>query len=253
MNPERWQQVDQLFHSALERNGGERSAFLAEACLEDEPLRREVESLLSFHDRATSFIEVPAGDAAAELLVKRPSRLTPGMMLNRYEILDLVGKGGMGEVYLAEDTELHRRIALKVLPAGFTRQSDRLRRFVQEAHAASALNHPNIVTIHEIGRLDDVHFIVTEFIEGQTLREQFRTGGMLLTEALDVSIQVASALEAAHAAGIVHRDIKPENIMLRRDGYVKVLDFGLAKLTEDQMPSQDLETGKEPVGTNPGW
>ncbi len=252
MNPERWQQIDQLFHSALERHGGERVAFLAQACVDDERLRQEVESLLSFHDLATSFIEKPAGDAAAELLVERHARLTPGTMVNRYKILDLLGKGGMGEVYLAEDIELHRRIALKVLPAGFTRDSDRVRRFVREAHAASALNHPNIVTIHEIGRLDDVHFIVTEFIEGQTLREQFRAGGMLLTEALDVAIQVASALDAAHSAGIVHRDIKPENIMVRRDGYVKVLDFGLAKPTESQVPSQDLETGREPVGTNPG-
>lgn len=252
MNPQRWQQIDQLFHSALERNGGERAAFLAHACIEDERLRQEVESLLSFHDLATSFIEKPAGDAAAELLVERHAPLTPGMMVNRYKILDLLGKGGMGEVYLAEDTELHRRIALKVLPAGFTRDSDRVRRFVREAHAASALNHPNIVTIHEIGRLDDVHFIVTEFIDGQTLRDQFRAGGMLLTEALEVAIQVAAALDAAHAAGIVHRDIKPENIMVRRDGYVKVLDFGLAKLAENQMPSQDLETAKEHVGTNPG-
>ena len=249
MNPERWQQIDQLFHSALERNGGERVAFLAQACLEDDRLRQEVESLLSFHDLATSFIEKPAGDAAAEFLSERNVRLTPGMMVNRYKILDLLGKGGMGEVYLAEDTELHRRIALKVLPAGFTRDSDRVRRFVREAHAASALNHPNIVTIHEIGRLDDVHFIVTEFIEGQTLREQFR-GGMRLAEALDVAVQVASALAAAHAAGIVHRDIKPENIMLRRDGYVKVLDFGLAKLVEKQMPLQHRE--KEPAATNPG-
>lgn len=251
MNPERWQQVDQLFHSALERHGGERAAFLAQACIEDERLRQEVESLLSFHELATSFIEKPAGDAAAELLVERHARLTPGVMVNRYKILDLLGKGGMGEVYLAEDTELHRRIALKVLPAGFTRDSDRVRRFVREAHAASALNHPNIVTIHEIGRLDDVHFIVTEFIEGQTLREQLRAG-LRLAEALDVAIQVASALDAAHSAGIVHRDIKPENIMLRRDAYVKVLDFGLAKLAENQMSSQNLETGKEPVGTNPG-
>ena len=215
-------------------------------------LRREVESLLSFHDLATSFIEKPAGDAAAEFLSERNVRLTPGMMVNRYKILGLLGKGGMGEVYLAEDTELHRRIALKVLPAGFTRDSDRVRRFVQEAHAASALNHPNIVTIHEIGRLDDVHFIVTEFIEGQTLREKFRTGGVPVTEALDVAIQVASALDAAHAAGIVHRDIKPENIMLRRDGYVKVLDFGLAKLAEHEKPSTDLVTAKEAVTTNPG-
>src|SRR5882672_1447259 len=211
MNPERWQQIEQLFHSALGQDKGDRAAFLAQACLGDERLHEEVESLLTSHDQATSFIEMPAGDAAAEFLEERHTRLTPGTMVNRYKILGLLGKGGMGDVYLAEDTELHRRIALKLLPSDFTRDSDRVRRFVREAHAASALNHPNIVTIHEIGQLDDVRFIVTEFIEGQTLRRQLRAGAMQLTNALDVAIQVASALDAAHAAGIIHRDIKPEN------------------------------------------
>src|SRR6266536_251439 len=172
-------------------------------------------------------------------------------MVKRYKILGLLGKGGMGEVYLAEDTELHRRIALKILPSDFTRDPDRVRRFVQEAHAASALNHPNILTIHEIGQLAGAHFIVTEFIEGQTLGERLRAGRMQLADTVDVAIQVASALGAAHAEGIVHRDIKPENIMLRRDGYVKVLDFGLAKLTESQKQSQDLRIESD-VGTNPG-
>ena len=247
MNADRWKQIDQLFHSALERNDDERTAFLAQACVSDEHLRREVESLLDSHDQAASFIEAPAGDAAAALLAERRTLLIPGTMVKRYKILGLLGKGGMGEVYLAQDTELHRRIALKILPSDFTRNPDRVRRFVQEAHAASALNHPNIVTIHEIGQLDGAHFIVTEFIEGQTLAEQLRAGGMQLSDKVDVAIQVASALDAAHAAGIVHRDIKPENIMLRRDGYAKVLDFGLAKLTESQVQSNDLKTE-----TNPG-
>ena len=253
MNPERWQQIEQLFHSALGQDKGERAAFLAQACLGDERLHEEVESLLTSHDQATSFIEMPAGDAAAELLEERHTRLTPGTMVNRYKILSLLGKGGMGEVYLAEDTELHRRIALKMLPSNFTRDSDRVRRFMQEAQAASALNHPNIVTIHEIGQHDGVRFIVTEFIEGQTLRQQLQAGGMQLTNALDVGIQAASALDAAHAAGIVHRDIKPENIMLRRDGYVKVLDFGLAKLTEQPALKTESEAAtRVHVKTNPG-
>ncbi len=251
MNPDQWQRIDQLFHFALERNDGERTAFLAQACVGDEPLRQEVESLLASHEQAASFIEVPAGDAAAGLLAERRALLTPGTMVKRYQILGLLGKGGMGEVYLAEDTELHRRIALKILPSDFTRDPDRVRRFVQEAHAASALNHPNILTIHEIGQLDGAHFIVTEFIEGQTLGERLRAGRMQLADTVDVAIQVASALGAAHAEGIVHRDIKPENIMLRRDGYVKVLDFGLAKLTESQKQSQDLRIESD-VGTNPG-
>src|SRR2546425_1002843 len=250
MNPERWQQIEQLFHSALGQDKGERAAFLAQACLGDERLHEEVESLLTSHDQATSFIEMPAGDAAAELLEERHTRLTPETMVNRYKILSLLGKGGMGEVYLAEDTELHRRIALKMLPSNFTRDSDRVRRFVREAHAASALNHPNIVTIHEIGQLNGARFIVTEFIEGQTLRQQLYAGRMSLSSAIDVAIQVASALDAAHAAGIVHRDIKPENIMLRRDGYVKVLDFGLAKLTERPAFATDSEAASQ-VHVNP--
>jgi len=253
MNPERWQQIEQLFHSALGQDKGERAAFLAQACLGDGRLHEEVESLLDAHEQATSFIEMPAGDAAAELLEERHARLTPGTMVNRYKIFGLLGKGGMGEVYLAEDTELHRRIALKLLPSNFTRDSDRVRRFVREAHAASALNHPNIVTIHEIGQLDGVRFIVTEFIEGQTLRQQLHAGAMPLTKAIDVAIQIASALDAAHAAGIVHRDIKPENIMLRRDGYVKVLDFGLAKLTEQPAFATDSQAASQVhVNTNPG-
>ena len=251
MNAERWQQIDQLFHSALKWKDGERTAFVAQACGGDEQLRLEVESLLASHEQATSFIEMPAGDAAAGLLAERRSLLATGTMVRRYKILHLLGKGGMGDVYLAEDTELHRRIALKLLPSDFTTDRDRVRRFVQEAHAASALNHPNIVTIHEIGQLDDAHFIVTEFIEGGTLRERLRAGEMQLADTVEVAIQAASALDAAHAEGIVHRDIKPENIMLRRDGYVKVLDFGLAKLTDSHAQSSDFEIETDGE-TNPG-
>ena len=161
--------------------------------------------------------------------------------VSHYRILSKLGAGGMGEVYLAEDTRLGRKIALKLLPAQFTQDEDRVRRFEQEAYAASALNHPNIITIHEIGKVDDLHFIVTEFVEGQTLRQRLKSGRVEVGEALAAAIQVASALEAAHAAGITHRDIKPENIMLRPDGYIKLLDFGLAKLTERQPVALDLE------------
>jgi serine/threonine protein kinase len=158
--------------------------------------------------------------------------IASGTRLGRYEINSPLGAGGMGEVYLAEDTHLRRPAALKILPARFTESEDRLRRFEREASAASALNHPNIITIHEIGQEENVHFMAMEFVDGETLRARLGRAEMSLKEALDVSIQVADALAAAHAAGIVHRDIKPENIMIRRDGYVKVLDFGLAKLTE---------------------
>jgi eukaryotic-like serine/threonine-protein kinase len=159
--------------------------------------------------------------------------------ISHYRIIDKLGSGGMGEVYLAEDTRLGRKLALKILPAEFTRDPDRLARFEQEARAASALNHPNIITIYEVGEHEGAHFIATEFIEGRTLRQSSPPGGMPLGEALEIAIQVAGALQAAHEAGITHRDIKPENVMIRPDGYVKVLDFGLAKLTEKSDPKID--------------
>src|SRR5678815_1489627 len=154
--------------------------------------------------------------------------LAVGQIVGHYQIIAPLGKGGMGEVYLASDAKLDRKVALKLLPAAFTGDKDRLRRFIQEAKAASSLNHPNIITIHEIGESEGAHFIATEFIDGETLRHRMACERMRLQDILDVSIQAAGALQAAHDAGIIHRDIKPENIMLRPDGYVKVLDFGLA-------------------------
>jgi eukaryotic-like serine/threonine-protein kinase len=172
--------------------------------------------------------------------------ITAGTRLGRYKILTPLGAGGMGEIYLAEDTELRRKIALKLLPAKFTSDSDRLRRFSLEAKAASALNHPNIITVYEVGQastgVGDLHFIATEFVDGETVRQILRHAPPPLAETLDIAAQVAGALAAAHAAGVIHRDIKPENVMLRRDGYVKVLDFGLAKLTEVGAPGAHIPT-----------
>jgi len=239
MTPERWQQIDQLFHLALERDAEQRDAFLRHACKDDESLRREVVSLLGSHEDADSFIRTPAIDIAAELLAVRKTQLTRGQYVGHYEVVSLLGEGGMGEVYLAYDVKLGRHVALKRLPAKFTLDDDRVHRFKQEARAVSALNHPNIVTIHEIGRSNASHFITTEFIEGETLRQHITKGPMRLDMALDVATQIASALTAAHAARIVHRDIKPENIMIRPDGYVKVVDFGLAKLANPK-PEFDL-------------
>src|SRR6266478_765411 len=162
------------------------------------------------------------------------SSLSAGTKLGRYEIRSQIGAGGMGEVYLALDTKLDRKVALKILPAEVAAHPDRMKRFVQEAKAASALNHPNIITIYEIDQTDSGHFIATEFIDGETLRQQLNARHTKIAEALDIGAQIVSALSAAHAAGIIHRDIKPENVMLRRDGIVKVLDFGLAKLTEER-------------------
>src|SRR5229473_2966041 len=180
--------------------------------------------------------------------------IAAGTKLGRYEIVSQLGAGGMGEVYLALDTKLDRKVALKILPSDVAANLERMRRFVQEAKAASALNHPNIITIYEVEQIDSVNFIATEFIDGETLRQRMRNAPMKLGEVLDVAAQVASALAAAHAAGIVHRDIKPENIMVRRDGIVKVLDFGLAKLTERSSPALvDTEAPtRAAIKTEPG-
>lgn len=168
------------------------------------------------------------------------SSLPPGARLGRYEIKLRLGAGGMGEVYLAQDTRLRRKVALKILPEDFTANKDRVHRFEREALAASSLNHPNILTIYEIGAENEHHFIATEFIDGNSLRQHTERTGSEVREVLDIGIQVASALAAAHAAGFVHRDVKPENIMVRHDGIVKVLDFGLAKLIEQEMPAIDM-------------
>jgi len=239
MTPERWAQVGQLHEAALELKPEERAAFLNRACGEDQALRREVESLLAAEMRAGDFLVAGAMKDAAKLLAEEKALSLVGKRLGHYQILSLVGTGGMGEVYRARDAKLGREVAIKVLPAAFSQDADRLHRFEQEARTASALNHPNIITIYEIGQAEDVRYIVTEFIDGQTLRQQMKRARLGLSLALEVAAQTASALEAAHAAGIMHRDIKPENIMRRRDGLVKVLDFGLAKLIERQAVGVD--------------
>ena len=265
MKPERWQQLDSLFHSALEREPEERAAFLDEACGSDASLRKQVEALLAAHEEAGSFIESPAIEVEARGVAADQGSARGEMAtretVSHYRIISPLGSGGMGDVYLAQDTVLGRQVALKLLPKDFARDRDRLHRFQQEARAASALNHPNIITIHEIGQVDDRHFIATEFIDGVTLRQNFlgeekHTSGkpLRLREVLDVAIQTTDALAAAHEAGIVHRDIKPENIMLRRrDSYVKVLDFGLAKLTEADTTVVDTEAPtRAPFKTSAG-
>jgi serine/threonine protein kinase/Tol biopolymer transport system component len=260
MKAEQWQELDRLFQAALERTPEERPAFLEQACSGDERLLREVEELLAAHEQAGSFIERPAMEVEARAMANEQGDSSAaslvGQAISHYRIIAALGSGGMGEVYLAQDTVLGRKVALKLLPSEFTRDAERVRRFQQEARAASALNHPNIITIYEIGRVDDRHFITTEFIDGETLRQRIkrsqtqiavnesRTSGVALGlgEVLNIAVQAADALAAAHEAGIVHRDIKPENIMVRRrDGYAKVLDFGLAKLTEGPAATVDTE------------
>src|SRR5882762_4027216 len=233
MTPERFRQISQIYHATLEREPEERADFLHQSCGRDRDLRHEVESLLASEESAEAFFSSKGEKDAAKILDNQSASLV-GRTLDNYHVLSLLGVGGMGEVYLARDTKLGREVAIKVLPAGFASGNDRLR-FEREARAASALNHPNILTIYEIKEADEQLFIVAEFVDGETLRRRMKKGRLKLGEVLDVAIQVANALSAAHAAGIVHRDIKPENVMLRRDALVKVLDFGLAKLA-------DLET-----------
>jgi len=252
MQAKRWQEIDRLLDAVLEREPPERASFLADACAGDEELRREVESLLTAHDRAEKFIESPAMEVAAKAAAAQGKHFSAlGRRMGPYRVLSLLGAGGMGEVYLAEDTRLGRRVALKLLPSEFTHDPERIRRFEREARAASALNHPNIVTIYEVGQSEGTYFIATELVEGQTLRDFMPRARAQMKEALNVIAQVADALSAAHAAGIVHRDVKPENIMLRPDGYVKVLDFGLAKLAEPpgDQDTSDNKTKKEHTHT----
>ncbi len=238
MTSGRWRQVEDLFHSALDRAPRERAAFLDAACADDRALRLQVEGLLESFDEAGDFIEKPALDDALPSSTKppTPSESLIGHKIGNYEILALIGAGGMGEVYLARDARLDRQIALKILPAQFTQDPAQVERFEREARAASALNHPNIITIHEIGQEGDLHFIATEFIEGRTLREIIANERIQLRESLAIVIQIAGALQAAHAAGVVHRDVKPENVMARGDGLVKLLDFGLAKPVLNREP-----------------
>jgi eukaryotic-like serine/threonine-protein kinase len=230
MNSERWQQIDALFQAALLRPPESREAFLLEACDGDSRLRDEVQQLLHSFQAAGSFLETPAGESFSyDGKPTQAQTLTAGQQLAHYEIISQIGAGGMGEVYLARDLKLDRRIALKLLPAQFAAEPERVSRFEREARAASALNHPNIIIIHEVGQESGKHFIVTEYIAGETLRQKLNRGRLTSDDTLAIARQIANALVAAHHAGLVHRDIKPENIMIWPDGLVKVLDFGLAK------------------------
>ena len=233
---DRYRRIDEIFQAALELEPRERATYISQACSSDATLFAEVEEQLASDGQQWELIGTPTFEMVAPLLAKDQLELEAGASIDHYHFDSLLGVGGMGQGYLAEDTTLGRKVALKLLPANYTRDESRLRRFQQEARAASALNHPNILTIHELGNVGGQQFIATEFVEGETLRERLNRAALSLAETLDVAVQIAGALGAAHKAGIVQRDIKPENIMLRHDGYVKVLDFGLAKLTEQQEP-----------------
>src|SRR5438552_1407662 len=236
MTSARFQTIEEIFRAALDQEPDQISAFLDTACEGDELLRRKVEALLASRQRADSFIETSAVGLATRIIQNGQADLLVGRTMGHYKLSERIGAGGMGDVYLATDITAGRQAALKLLPERFTGDAERLKRFQQEAHALVGLNHPHILTVYEIGEDHSTHCIASELIEGETLRQRLMRGRMEVGEAVDVAIQVASALAAAHETGIVHRDIKPENIMLRPDGYVKVLDFGIAKLAEQEVP-----------------
>lgn len=236
MTPARFQTIEEIFRAAADQEPDQISPFLSTVCEGDEVLRRKVEALLSSRERAAEFIETSAAGLTTKIIQLGEAHPLVGHTVGHYKIAELLGTGGMGEVYVATDIVAGRKAALKLLPFRFTGNAERLDRFQREARAVVGLNHPNIVTVYEIGRDHSTHYIASELIEGDTLRQRLERGHLPVSEAVDVAIQVASALAAAHDAGIVHRDIKPENVMLRHDGYVKVLDFGIAKLAEQEVP-----------------
>ncbi|MBS1809260.1 MAG: protein kinase [Acidobacteria bacterium] len=252
MQPELWEEIERLYHDALNQPAERRDAFLEAVCAGKPALRREVTALLDCDEQATQFLEAPALAVVAKQLAGQENLVAAqpvaGRKVGAYELLAPLGKGGMSEVYLARDPRLGRQVALKLLPPAFTADPERIRRLEQEARSLSALNHPNIVTIYEIGRAADEHYIVEEFVAGKTLRQ-------LLTEApsqrmntpqlVAIAVQVADALAVAHEAGVTHRDIKPENVMVRPDGIVKVLDFGLAKLSETRSAERGMRNAEE--------
>lgn len=242
MTPERWNQIKRLFQQALELDEDRRAAFLDEACSGDRTLRQQVDLLISSHDRAGSFIESPPYGVGTEDSPLRQKNLDVGQMIGHYRIVSRLGAGGVGEVYLAEDIHLKRKVAVKFLLPESQEDERARKRFIREAQAAATLDHPNICAIHEVGEEDNRAFIVMQYLEGETLADRIKRKPLELPEALDVAIQVAEALSEAHSRGVIHRDLKPHNIMITARGQAKLLDFGLAKVVKEDLEPDNLET-----------
>ena len=250
MNPSEWARAREVFDAALARERGERGAFLDQACGGNLGLRAEVASLLSAHDRSGDFIERPVFEAAADLLVARDREPLDGRLVGPYIIRHEIGRGGMGIVYLADDTRLSRRVALKALPPELGRDQRRRERLRQEARAGAALSHPGIATVYALEEIGDELYLACEHVAGPTLRTLIESGPMPVNQVVDIATQLARALASAHAQGVVHRDLKPENVVRTAAGVVKVLDFGLARM-ESQTPAHLTEDG-DVFGT-PGY
>lgn len=243
MNRRKWQKIEELFNAAFEFPTEKRSAFLDSVCKDDE-MRSEVETLLKNAEKEDSFLDKPNLSLGLAALSEEKKHLLIDKKIGRYQIIRLLGEGGMGEVYLAEDLQLNRQVALKLLPAYLVEEDESITRFQKEALAASSISHPNIAHIYEAGIEGNHRFIAMEFVAGTTLRELVKQKKLDIITALDIIWQTANALTSAHQAGIIHRDIKPENIMVRSDGYVKVLDFGIAKLSEKSASEQKINSSK---------
>jgi eukaryotic-like serine/threonine-protein kinase len=249
--PDRWRQLSELYHAALTRDGPDRPAFIAEACVGDDALRHEIESLLEYDDAADTRSSFNGLQGAAKT-VDEPHGSFAGRQFGSYQLVELLGAGGMGEVYSAHDPRLRRDVAIKVVRAALAADPERFQRLQREARVAAAMNHPNILAVHDIGTHEGIPYIVMERVLGETLAEQLARERPPLSRALDIGMQIADALAAAHARGILHRDLKPANVMLTTEGRVKVLDFGLAKMLATETAPTEAPTTRTSLMTRPG-